>query len=75
MSPAIVRVFGGFIPSLKVGPIDNGDHVGGNYAAALGFNVSLPNILPEELKTAFSALHTSVAESPQVSPLPSTKSE
>ena len=28
----------------KVGPVDNGDHVGGNYAAALNFQTNLPFI-------------------------------
>tara|TARA_B100000902_G_scaffold169053_1_gene163621 strand:+ start:15 stop:1604 length:1590 start_codon:yes stop_codon:yes gene_type:complete len=31
----------------KVGPIDGNDHIGGNYAAALNFEVNLPNFLPE----------------------------
>ena len=35
----------------KVGPVDGADHVGGNYAAALNFDVSLPNFLPESTKT------------------------
>ena len=35
----------GFKPR-KIGPMDGGDYVGGNYAAALGFNASLPNVLP-----------------------------
>ena len=37
----------------KIGPIDGSDHVGGNYAAALNFQASLPNVLPEEYKTDF----------------------
>ena len=35
----------------KVGPIDGTDHVGGNYAAAVNFEASLPNLLPEATKT------------------------
>ena len=35
----------GFKPR-KIGPKDGDDFVGGNYAAALGFNASLPNLLP-----------------------------
>jgi outer membrane protein insertion porin family len=35
----------------KVGPKDGGDHVGGNYAAALNFEANLPNLLPESTKT------------------------
>ena len=31
----------------KVGPIDGNDHIGGNYAASLNFDVNLPNFLPE----------------------------
>ena len=31
----------------KVGPVDGSDHIGGNYAAALNFEASLPNLLPE----------------------------
>ena len=30
----------------KVGPVDNKDYVGGNYAMALNFNSSLPMFLP-----------------------------
>ena len=30
----------------KVGPTDKGDHVGGNYAASLNFNTTLPMVLP-----------------------------
>ncbi len=30
----------------KIGPVDNGDYVGGNYAAALNFSTNLPGILP-----------------------------
>ena len=35
----------------KVGPKDSTEHVGGNYAAAASFAVSLPNLLPEDLNT------------------------
>jgi outer membrane protein insertion porin family len=35
----------------KVGPVDGADHVGGNYSAAVNFDVSLPNFLPESTKT------------------------
>ena len=31
----------------KLGPVDGSDHIGGNYAAALNFEASLPNILPD----------------------------
>ena len=31
----------------KIGPVDNGDYVGGNYVAALNFEANLPTILPE----------------------------
>ncbi len=31
----------------KIGPVDGEDHIGGNYAAALNFEVALPNLLPE----------------------------
>ena len=37
----------------KVGPIDGSDHIGGNYAAALNFEASLPNVLPENTNTDF----------------------
>tara|TARA_B100001057_G_scaffold45789_1_gene40861 strand:- start:2592 stop:4847 length:2256 start_codon:yes stop_codon:yes gene_type:complete len=30
----------------KIGPVDNGDYVGGNYVAALNFNSTLPMVLP-----------------------------
>ena len=29
----------------KIGPVDNGDYVGGNYAAAINFSTNLPAIL------------------------------
>ena len=32
----------------KIGPVDNNDHVGGNYAAAVNFEANLPTILPED---------------------------
>ena len=35
----------------KVGPIDGGDHVGGNYAASINLEASLPKLLPESTKT------------------------
>ena len=38
----------------KIGPVDNADHVGGNYAAAANFEVLLPNFLPEDTKTDIS---------------------
>ena len=35
----------------KIGPKDKEDYIGGNYAAATNFEVSLPNFLPESTKT------------------------
>ena len=35
----------------KVGPVDGSDHIGGNYVAALNFEATLPNLLPETYKT------------------------
>jgi len=35
----------------KIGPVDGGDHVGGNYAAAFNLEASLPNFLPEDTNT------------------------
>ena len=32
----------------KVGPVDNKDHVGGNYTAAVNFEANLPNALPDD---------------------------
>ena len=32
----------------KIGPVDNNDHIGGNYAAAVNFEANLPNILPDD---------------------------
>jgi len=37
--------------SRKIGPKDGDDFVGGNYAAALGFNASFPSLLPEHMNT------------------------
>ena len=31
----------------KIGPVDNKDHIGGNYAAAVNFEANLPTVLPE----------------------------
>lgn len=35
----------------KVGPKDDVDYVGGNYVASTNFEINLPNLLPESLKT------------------------
>ncbi len=35
----------------KVGPVDGDDHIGGNYATAINFEASLPNLFPEDTKT------------------------
>ncbi len=35
----------------KVGPVDGNDHIGGNYAASLNFEASLPKFLPESSNT------------------------
>ena len=35
----------------KVGPKDGTDHIGGNYAAALNFETTLPNFLPDNTRT------------------------
>jgi outer membrane protein insertion porin family len=35
----------------KVGPKDGNDYIGGNYAIASNFEISLPNLLPEGTKT------------------------
>ena len=35
----------------KIGPVDGSDHVGGNYAAAINLEASLPNFLPEDTRT------------------------
>ena len=37
----------------KIGPVDGVDHIGGNYAAALNFEASLPNLLPENTNMDF----------------------
>ena len=39
----------------KIGPVDQGDYVGGNYAAALNFEAQLPNLLPEATQTDVAA--------------------
>ena len=39
----------------KVGPVDQGDYVGGNYASALNFEAQLPNLLPEATQTDVAA--------------------
>ncbi|MBH90880.1 MAG: outer membrane protein assembly factor BamA [Candidatus Marinimicrobia bacterium] len=38
----------------KVGPKDGNDYIGGNYAAALNLEASLPNLLPESTETDIS---------------------
>ena len=38
----------------KIGPLDGSDHIGGNYAAAINFEASLPNLLPEDTNTDIS---------------------
>ena len=38
----------------KIGPVDENDHVGGNYAAAVNFDLALPNLLPESSSTDIS---------------------
>ena len=35
----------------KIGPKDSGDHIGGNYAAAINFEANFPNFLPEATNT------------------------
>ena len=35
----------------KIGPVDGNDHIGGNYAAAINFDVNLPNLLPDSSNT------------------------
>ena len=37
--------------SRKIGPVDQGDYVGGNYATAINFEAALPNLLPESTQT------------------------
>ena len=39
----------------KVGPVDQGDYVGGNYASALNLEAQLPNLLPEATQTDVAA--------------------
>ena len=39
----------------KVGPVDQGDYVGGNYAMAMNFEAALPNLLPEATQTDVAA--------------------
>ena len=41
--------------SSKVGPVDQGDYVGGNYVTALNFEAQLPNLLPEGTNTDVAA--------------------
>ena len=38
-----------------MGPLDGVDHVGGNYVAALNFEVNLPNVFPENTNTDLGA--------------------
>ena len=38
----------------KVGPVDDKDHVGGNFAASINFAASLPSIMPNSQNTDFS---------------------
>ena len=38
----------------RIGPVDALDHVGGNYATALGFNAALPKLLPDLSNADFS---------------------
>ena len=35
----------------KVGPKDNNEHVGGNYAASLNLEANLPNFFPDSTRT------------------------
>ncbi len=39
----------------KVGPVDQGDYVGGNYATAINLEAQLPNLLPEATQTDVAA--------------------
>ena len=41
--------------SKNIGPIDQGDYVGGNYLAALNFEAQLPNLLPDSTQTDVAA--------------------
>jgi outer membrane protein insertion porin family len=36
--------------SRGIGPVDSGDHIGGNYLASLSFKSSFPNPIPENLR-------------------------
>lgn len=38
----------------KIGPVDNNDHIGGNFTAALNLEANLPNVLPEDTNTDIS---------------------
>ena len=51
MSPRRLRGF----DTKSIGPVDQGDYVGGNYAAALNFEAQLPNLLPEATQTDVAA--------------------
>ncbi len=35
----------------KIGPVDGGDYIGGNYATVLNLEAALPNLLPEATQT------------------------
>ena len=35
----------------KIGPVDGGDYIGGNYATVLNLEAALPNLLPESTRT------------------------
>ena len=39
----------------KIGPVDNNDHIGGNYSAAVNFEANLPNVLPDDTNADISA--------------------
>ncbi len=41
--------------SKKIGPMDGGDYIGGNYATALNIEAALPNLLPEGTQTDIGA--------------------
>ena len=45
-SPSIIKGF----QNRGIGPIDGGDHIGGNYLASLSFKSTFPNPLPENLR-------------------------
>ena len=45
-SVAVIRGF----ENRRIGPIDGGDHVGGNYLASLSLRSSFPNPIPENLR-------------------------